>query len=92
VRRYLAGESVATWEPLLTALARITSCIEQIAARHAGLEVGVVSHGLVLTLYLAALLGLDGAGAFDLWSRIGFPDVAVVDAEARRLERTFGNQ
>jgi broad specificity phosphatase PhoE len=92
VRRYFAGEAVATWEPLLTALGRISSCIDGIATRHEGLEVGVVSHGLVLTLYVSDLLGLDGAGTFELWSRMRLPDVAVVDAAARRVERGFGQE
>jgi len=89
-RRYLAGEAVAGWEARAEALARVRGCIESILARHAGLEVAVVSHGLALTLYLSDLLGLDGEASHRLWSAIGFPDLAVVDPEARRMERSFG--
>lgn len=90
VRRYLAGEALAGWEPRDQALARVRSCIDGIVKRHEGLDVAIVSHGLALTLYLAALLDLDGAKAHELWSRIRFPDVAVLDPLAGRLERAFG--
>jgi broad specificity phosphatase PhoE len=89
-RRYLAGEAVAGWEPRSEALARVRGCIGRIVARHADLEVAIVSHGLALTLYLSDLLRLDGEASQRLWSGMGFPDVAVVDPEARRIERSFG--
>jgi broad specificity phosphatase PhoE len=92
VRRYLAAEQIDGWEPRDAARDRVRACIDALAGRHAGLEAGIVSHGLVLTLYLAGLLSLDGAAAYELWGRIRFPDMAVVDAEARRVERTFGDQ
>jgi broad specificity phosphatase PhoE len=60
--------------------------------RHQELETGVVSHGLALTLYLSDLLGLDGEASYQLWSGIGFPDVAEVDPEARRVARSFGQR
>jgi len=90
VRRYLAGETLDGWEPRDETLARVRSCIGRIVERHAGAEVAVVSHGLALTLYVSDLLGLDGEVAYELWSGIRFPDVAVVDPAARRLERGFG--
>ncbi len=58
--------------------------------RHAGRDVAVVSHGLALTVYLAGLLDLDAAAAYELWSGIRFPDLAIVDPQARRLEKAFG--
>ena len=91
VQRYLAGEPVAGWEPQQQATARIRACIDGIVAQEGGAEVGVVSHGLVLALYLADLLGLDGAAAYRLWAHLRFPDVAVVDPQARRLEQAFGH-
>ena len=90
VRRYLAGETIASWEPRDAALRRVRACIDGIVERHQGLEVGVVSHGLVLTLYLTDLLGLAAAASHERWASIRFPDVAVVDPEARQLEREFG--
>lgn len=90
VRRYLAGETIDSWERRDAALRRVRACIDGIAERHQGLEVGVVSHGLVLTLYLTDLLGLAAAASHELWAGMRFPDVAVVDPEARQLERAFG--
>lgn len=89
VQSYLAGEPVDGWEPREEALRRARSCIEAIVARGEGHNVAAVSHGLVLTLYLAGLLALDAA-AFDLWASSGFPDVAVIDVGTGRLERAFG--
>jgi broad specificity phosphatase PhoE len=90
VRRYLAGEPVDGWEPREAALARVGSCIDGVVAANEGADVAVVSHGLVLTLCLAGLLDLDATASFELWTRLRFPDVAVVDPEARQLERAFG--
>lgn len=89
-RRYLEGDAVHGWEPREVALGRVRACIDGIVARHREQAIAVVSHGLVLTLYLADLLGLGGAASYELWARIRFPDIAVVDPEARRLEREFG--
>ncbi|OGO49739.1 MAG: hypothetical protein A2148_09865 [Chloroflexi bacterium RBG_16_68_14] len=89
VRRYLTGEPIDSWEPREAAQTRVRGCIDGIAARSEGSEVGVVSHGLALTLYLGDLLGLDATAAYQLWTGIGLPDVAVVDLHSRRLEREF---
>jgi broad specificity phosphatase PhoE len=91
VRRYLAGDSTSGWEPREAALGRVRACIDGIVARYGDLEVGIVSHGLVLTVYLADLLGLDGNGCYGLWSRLRMPDIAAIDPDARRLERAFGH-
>ena len=80
----------AVFERQEAALGRVRACIDGIVARDGGLEVGIVSHGLVLTVYLADLLGLDEGGCYALWSRLRMPDVAVIDPTARRLERDFG--
>ena len=89
-RRYLARDSADEWEPRDTALGRVRSCIDGIVERHQGLDVGIVSHGLVLTLYLADLLDLGETATHELWAAMRFPDVAVLDPVARRLERAFG--
>ena len=91
VRRYLVGDAGAGWEPRDAALGRVRACVDGILARYGDVEVGIVSHGLVLTVYLADLLGLDGDGCYALWFRLRMPDVAVIDPTARRLEREFGH-
>ena len=90
VRRYLAGEPVDSWEPRETALGRVRACIDGIVAASGGQDVAAVSHGLVLTLYMTDRLALNAEASYELWQAIGFPDVAIVDAQARRVERGFG--
>ena len=91
-KRYLAGDGVDGWEPKEAALQRVRSCISGIVDESGGEDVGLVSHGLILTIYLADLLGLDARTSCDLWSGLRFPDVAVVDPKAKRMEREFGQQ
>ena len=88
VRRYFAGEDVG-WEPRAAALARVRACIEAIASTAQG-DVAVVSHGLVLTLYAANVLAFDGTAAFELWGRIRFPDVCMIESGTGRVVRAFG--
>ena len=90
VRRYLAGDAVDGWEACVTARERVRSSIERIAAESGEQDIGVVSHGLVLTLYLSDALGLDAEASFDLWSSMRFPDVCVIDHETQTVEREFG--
>jgi broad specificity phosphatase PhoE len=90
VRRYFAGEALEGWEPRQQASARVRACIEGVVRANSGRDVAVVSHGLALTLYLEGLLDMDAGAAFDVWSGLGFPDVAVVDPEGRAMVRGFG--
>jgi hypothetical protein len=48
----------------------------------------VVSHGLVLSLYVASLTGED-VPDLTAWDAIPLPAVALVDADAGRLVRGF---
>ena len=87
-QRYLAGEALDDWEPRTEALARVRACIESIVAR--GEDAAAVSHGLALTLYLGDLLELDADASCALWRSTRFPDVAIVEPQARRVEKAFG--
>jgi broad specificity phosphatase PhoE len=53
-------------------------------ARHRGDPLLAVSHGTVMSLYLAEKLGLD---AHDLWRSLHMPDVFVLDADGALIER-----
>ncbi len=90
VRRYLAGEAVDSWEDEQEVHRRVRGCIEAIMEHHSGRDVAVVTHGLALTVYLAGLLNLDAVTAYELWTSIRFTDIAIVDPQARRVERAFG--
>ncbi|MEX1253271.1 MAG: histidine phosphatase family protein [Dehalococcoidia bacterium] len=89
VRRYLAGEAVAGWEARAAALERVRRCVARINEGAGGRDTAIVSHGLLLTLYLSDLLDLDSAAAYGQWEQIGFPDVALVEPESRRLVRAW---
>ncbi len=67
------------------ALARFDSAVQDVlaAARPAD-DVVVVSHGTVISLFVAAHSGTDGLG---LWKQLGLPSFAVLDRETLALER-----
>jgi broad specificity phosphatase PhoE len=89
-RRYLSGELLEGWETRGAATARIQAAIHRIDASHAEADVAVVSHGLILSLYLSDLLALDDLRTAELWNGIAFPDYAIVDPQGRALVQPFG--
>jgi len=61
---------------------RIRRAIDEIVSRDSTRDVAIVTHGTVLALYLAQVIGGD---PFDLWRRMGLPSYVVVDASAKRV-------
>lgn len=59
--RYLAGETLAGWEPQSEALARFAEAADGI----------VVSHGTVMSLFVASRVGID---PIEFWSGLTMPD------------------
>ena len=88
-RGYLRGEQPDGWEAIDDARARVRGCIDGMVERHEDVNVGVVSHGLALTLYLSGVLGLNGDDAVAIWDSIKLPGVAIFNPEAKRFEREF---
>ena len=86
VQRFFAGERLAGWEGRDEARTRVCACIERLLDAVAGPLV-VVSGGLALTLYLSSLAGAPAA--FEVWTAIPLPAVAVVDPDARRVAAPF---
>src|SRR5688500_6816000 len=66
------------WECACAAAARITSCIERLAAETPG-SLCIVSHGLVLAHLIAKLRG-RAAPDLDEWRAMTQPALAVIDA------------
>lgn len=89
-QRYLAGEAVDGWEERHTVLSRVRTFVQSIIAEPDQSMFGVISHGLILTIYLADLLNLGAEAAYGLWTGLRFPDVAVVDPVAKQELREFG--
>jgi len=81
-------ESVRGCEPATAAQMRVIKAIDDLVAAHHGEKVVVVSHGLVLSLYVAHLNGADQL-PIDIWRHIAFPDLALVDPRWRYLISGF---
>jgi broad specificity phosphatase PhoE len=80
-------ESVSGWETAHAARARVVACIEGLTAGAEG-PVCVVSHGLVLSHYLAELRGVP-APDLEEWRQIPLPGIAAVDLESKELVQPF---
>ncbi len=83
-------ESVRGCENAQFAQHRIVNAIARIVERESGRSVVAVSHGIVLTLYLAWLRG-QAAPPLGAWRRVRMPDLAVVDPIRRVVWRDFGD-
>ncbi len=87
VADYLSGGTLNGWEPLPAAQQRIVACVRAVAAEAGEGPVAVVSHGMALTLLLAALRG--GPPSFTEWRFMLMPSVAEIDPSAWQLVRPF---
>ncbi len=85
VRQALANPaaSVHGWEPAGEAQTRILVAIERLLMLHEEMSIAVVSHGLVLSLYLAHLIGTEPS--LELWRSIPFASAIQVDVEAGKI-------
>jgi broad specificity phosphatase PhoE len=81
------ARSVNGWEPASEAQTRIMTAIERLLMQHENETLAVVSHGLVLTLYLAYVTGAQPT--LDLWHSIPFASVIQLDLETRRILAHF---
>jgi len=80
-------ESVSGWETGQAARERVVTSINRLVASADG-SLCVVSHGLVLSHYLADLRGLP-APHLEEWREIPLPGIAVVDLDSRELVQPF---
>lgn len=84
--RYLATGSEPGWEPQEPAARRMGEVVAERLYGGAEGDVVVVSHGLAITLYLAAMVGVD---AVSFWRQLAFPDAWRWEPGSKRLERGF---
>jgi len=82
---YVEGADHPGWEPRSAVVGRFDSGINDHWVRAAGRPLVVASHGMAMTLWLTARIGLDAPGAF--WSSLRLPDVLAVDLVARTVAR-----
>jgi broad specificity phosphatase PhoE len=80
--------SIQGCEPAAHAQARFVRAVDALVQANPDGGLAVVSHGTVLSLYMAHLRGLPKAD-FDEWRRMHLPDLAVVDPNARTVTRDF---
>ena len=83
--RYLRGDVPADWEPHVEVAARIQGVVDDAAPDGSTV---IVTHGLALSLHLAARLG-PGFDAESFWSRLAFPDAWTLDDD-ETLRRPYG--
>jgi broad specificity phosphatase PhoE len=82
-----SGDNVGGWERGADARTRAVACIESLLAEPDE-QLCIVSHGMVLSHYLAHVRGLE-TPVVEEWRAIPLPAVAVVDPEARELVKPF---
>jgi broad specificity phosphatase PhoE len=77
-------ESIRGCEPAVLAQQRIVRAIDTLVAARPGCTLAIVSHGIVLALYMCHLKRImmpDPA----VWRRIGVPDLALIDPVRRAV-------
>jgi broad specificity phosphatase PhoE len=82
--------SIRGCETAAHAQSRIVQAVGDLARSNPDEPIAVVSHGIVLELYVSCLRGRRMADV-ETWRRMGFPDVAVVDPALGRVLRDFGD-
>ncbi len=81
-RAYVEGADLVDWEPREDVVRRFGAGVAEYAG---GGPVVIASHGMAMTLWLTATIGLGDPGAF--WEGLRFPDALVVDLVARTVDR-----
>jgi broad specificity phosphatase PhoE len=89
-RSYVEGAPIAGWEPRIEVARRFAAAIRAATDRAAtdragGRDVVVASHGMAMTVWLAETMPLTDPGSF--WADLRFPDLLVVDLQARTVTR-----
>jgi broad specificity phosphatase PhoE len=82
---YVEGADHARWEPRADAVRRFDAAVADHVAQAGSRPLIVGTHGMVLTLWLTARIGLPSPGPF--WSELRFPDAYAVDLTARTAVR-----
>lgn len=84
--RYLATGSEPGWEPQDAAARRMGEAVAERLYRQDEGDVVIVGHGLAISLYVAAMTGVD---VVDFWKKLAFPDAWRWEPGKGRLERVF---
>lgn len=85
-RAYVTGTNHTGWEPRDQVVARFTAGMRFWAGQADGRSLVVASHGMAMTLWLTATVGLTDAGAF--WDGLRLPDLLTVDVTSKQVARS----
>jgi broad specificity phosphatase PhoE len=83
-RAYVNGTDLPDWEPREHVVRRFDAGVREHAEAASGPLV-LASHGMAMTLWLTATIGLHDPG--DFWAGLGFPDAHRVDLTTHRISR-----
>lgn len=84
---YLEGQADSDFEDYQESVSRITACINGMVKESGGNPAALVSHGRILSVFYAHLLGRHLRRKE--WLSIGFPDLSVLNTESWTVERGF---
>lgn len=85
----LPEESVRGWETRTHAEDRIITCVQELVAEHQHATAAIISHGMILTIFLACLTGLSEL--YEFWRELGFGSVATLDTQTWTLRSPFSS-
>ncbi|MET0520588.1 MAG: histidine phosphatase family protein [Jiangellaceae bacterium] len=88
-RAYVTGTDHTGWEARDEVAARFASGVQFWIAQADGRPLVIASHGMAMTLWLSATVGLADAGAF--WADLRLPDVLTVDVTGKRITRALND-
>ncbi|HEY3000947.1 MAG TPA: histidine phosphatase family protein, partial [Kribbellaceae bacterium] len=84
-RAYVAGTDHPGWEPRADVVRRFAAGVAEHVAAAGDRAVVIATHGMALTIWLAAATGLPDPGAF--WAGLAFPDALAVDLASGTASR-----
>ena len=84
-RAYVTGTDYRGWEPRDQVVARFADGVRFWTARAVGRPLVIASHGMAMTLWLAATVDLGDAGVF--WADLRLPDILTVDVTGKQVTR-----
>lgn len=87
VREYLAGFSSGYFDQYSDSQDRIVKCIRDVVRQAQGESIMVVSHGLIITLFLSYLLG--NRLEYGDWLKLRTPDLSIVNLTSANIEKGF---
>jgi broad specificity phosphatase PhoE len=84
-RAYVTGTDHPGWEPRSQVVERFDTAVAEHLARAAERPLVVATHGMAMTIWLTARVGLETPGAF--WAGLRLPDAHAVDLDTGTVVR-----